>query len=611
MINKRSSTSALIPLLQEQKSVIERVRKNTKSIRESLSLHFDLPADADWRAFSEKSSILDSNVGNEESSFDDEISSFSYRRDIKKLASNAKTAQQNAKPDERHILNEPLVDLVELSQTHGELNAKSNNQRLTPNMASTRTTLHGCVKDLNLVIPVSNKSPGQLTNERHAAPASSSCMNGSSNDIPAYLRNNSRDAKEATRHHFRDDEYGEVCHLHRLSREPVQASDGPLKPSSRSTSIDAGIMKSLPRESESHRSGNRNSKFAFAVDEQFARGRSQMASPSTVSASAGENLETYHIILAYSELNIEEVETQHQYAANNFQGSMERSMDGGQYDCISTTKASENEGISGNSPVVKLSNESPESVEEKEISTNQVTYKEEPSEHGNIISSSLDLQSPIAEEETVAGLAAGPIKHDEENTPSRREYGDSPVQDNDPDSEHRISRFLDEMVPKLRDGVASHPSVANNPRLPRLLEYVDEAVRRLIVPEIAAALKEKQRMRNQDQSREPSHPDAVASPIVKISKPASDFEAPGNPKALTSRSGYNTDIRHRTDDTWDRTPEDGSPVTTHTVERGSSHDKGRVGKLDLAPNRSQTSLPYRLNISRAQDKVHVQDPRFE
>lgn len=170
-----------------------------------------------------------------------------------------------------------------------------------------------------------------------------------------------------------------------------------------------------------------------------------MASPSTVSASAGENLETYHIILAYSDLNIEEVETRHQYAANNFQGSMERSMDGGQYDSISTTKASENEGISGNSPVVKLSNESPESVEEKEISTNQVTYKEGPSEHGNITSSSLDLQSPIAEEETIAGLAAGPIKHDEENTPSRREYGDNPVQDNDPDSEYRISRFLDEM----------------------------------------------------------------------------------------------------------------------------------------------------------------------
>ena len=191
LIAKRSSTSSLISLLQEQKAVIERVKKNTRSFHESLSPQFDLKTDADRRELSEKSSFLDSNLGDEEFSFDEEIiNTFAYRNAIKRLASKAKTARWNAKPDECYILDEPRIDSEKLPQTHSELRAKpiasSNHQCLTPTMNFMQPGLHGytVTEDPQRQRTISVESPEI---ESQAAIASSTCMNGNSWDIGLLL----------------------------------------------------------------------------------------------------------------------------------------------------------------------------------------------------------------------------------------------------------------------------------------------------------------------------------------------------------------------------------------------------------------------------------------
>ena len=70
------------------------------------------------QASSKDYSIFNSSIGDEEFSFDNEIiSSFAYRKAIKRLASKAKATQHSAKPDERHILDKPLMPTFTVSQS--------------------------------------------------------------------------------------------------------------------------------------------------------------------------------------------------------------------------------------------------------------------------------------------------------------------------------------------------------------------------------------------------------------------------------------------------------------------------------------------------------------
>lgn len=127
-----------------------------------------LTADADWQAFSDNYSVTDSSIGDEEFSFDDEIvNSFAYRNTLKRLASKVKATQQNAKPAERHILDEPLIELEEPSQFHDgpriNPNAISNHPCLTPIMTITPTDIlsKAIVADLKLLLPTSTEPPSQ------------------------------------------------------------------------------------------------------------------------------------------------------------------------------------------------------------------------------------------------------------------------------------------------------------------------------------------------------------------------------------------------------------------------------------------------------------------
>ena len=154
----------------------------------------------DRQASSENYSIFNSSIGDEDFSFDDEIiNSFAYRNAIKSLASKAKATQQNAKPDERHILDEPLIDFEELSQTHNESRinstAISNYHSLTPTKTFTHTALlsDAVMEDLKSLLPTSIGSPSQQINETHAGFASPPYVSGSPNNALANQRDQNRD----------------------------------------------------------------------------------------------------------------------------------------------------------------------------------------------------------------------------------------------------------------------------------------------------------------------------------------------------------------------------------------------------------------------------------
>ena len=636
LIMRRSSTSALIPLLQEQKPVIERVRKNTRSIRESLISQFDPTTNENRRAFSEKSSFIDSIIGDEEFSFDDEIiNTFAYRNAMKRLVSKAKGAQQNANLDERHILDEPLNDLEELPQTQSELKANStassNRQCPTSNMTSTRTALHGytVMKDSKPLIPTSIESPSQPTSERHTA-IDSSCMEGSS----AYLGDHSRDADEVIRQRVQDDEYRGARRLHRSSRKPVQASYRPLNSFDQSSRPDADTTKSLRKKSRSRHPLERKDKLALVVEEQVAREEPNVVPPSSprTPASTGEIFETYHGNTAYNDLESEQVETRREYAANSFQDWVERYMEGGQYDHKSNTKASEDGKIPSRFLVEEVSKKGLEPIEEKDISTNQVTYKEEPSEHEQIISSSLfvetwDRDSIPSEEEGIlykvipkdqirprkasrgsnreiingkrspngegipaSFLTTSALKHHERGQSSRRGYQIKRVQDSNEESEQGLSHPSN-IEPKPGDKIASKIARANS----KLLETVENAIEYLIFPELAA-LKLAQSMKRRDQLPEPNRADVITSPVAKSLRPPSVYDTPERSKTLPNRDGSNTGIRRRARHV--RGSKDGNHVTTSVIKPGTSHYKVR----DETSTHASHRFPASTSIKRFEDR---------
>ena len=208
----------------------------------------------DRQASSENYSIFNSSIGDEDFSFDDEIiNSFAYRNAIKRLASKAKATQQNAKPDERHILDEPLIDFEELSQTHNgsriNSTAISNYHSLTPTKTFTHTALlsDAVMEDLKSLLPTSIGSPSQQINETHAGFASPPYVSGSPNNALANQRDQNRDVEKVKGQRVRDDVYRETLNFHILPRKLVRASAEPFRRSSPSTSIAADAMEDFDK----------------------------------------------------------------------------------------------------------------------------------------------------------------------------------------------------------------------------------------------------------------------------------------------------------------------------------------------------------------------------
>ena len=158
------------------------------------------------QASPEKYSIFDSNIGDEIFPFDDEIiNSFAYRNALKRLASKTKATQQSGKPDEKHILDEPLIDLEELSEIHNGLRIKStvtsNRQCLIPSKALTHTAhLSDTVtEDLKSLLPNSVASPSQQSSERRTDHASPLCDTGSPNNTSANQSDKNKDVEKSLR----------------------------------------------------------------------------------------------------------------------------------------------------------------------------------------------------------------------------------------------------------------------------------------------------------------------------------------------------------------------------------------------------------------------------
>ena len=227
-------------------------------------------ADADRQASSENYSIFNSSIGDEDFSFDDEIiNSFAYRKAIKRLASKAKATQKNAKPDERHILDEPLIDFEELSQTHNgprmDSTAISKHHSLTPTETFTHTALLSdtVVEDLKSLLPTSIGSPGQQMDDRHAGFAAPSYVSESPNNALANQRGKNRHVEIVTGQRVRDDVYQETLNLHMLPRKPVRASAEPFRRSSQSTSIAVDATEDFDKR-ENVREGKHARKLAHA-----------------------------------------------------------------------------------------------------------------------------------------------------------------------------------------------------------------------------------------------------------------------------------------------------------------------------------------------------------
>ena len=252
LTKRRSSLSALGPLLQDQKFVIERVKQDTRSIRESRSSQVGLI----WHKSSKSYSDFNSNIGDEEFSFDHEIvNSSAYRNAIKRLALKSKKGtQQSAKPGEPHILDQPLIDLEEPPQSQKEPgvkpNAISTHPCLTPISKCIHTDLlsDAIVEDLKSLLPTSAGSPSQQTNARPAdveyrAPIGESSVNASDNP-----RENNGDVEKVTSQCFSYDMYREARNPHELPRTPLRGLDPPSPRSSPSPRISADALDSFGKD---------------------------------------------------------------------------------------------------------------------------------------------------------------------------------------------------------------------------------------------------------------------------------------------------------------------------------------------------------------------------
>ena len=625
---KRASISALVSLLQDQKSVIERVRQDTVSICENRSLQSGLTTDANGQVSSENYSMFNSSIGHKNFSFDDEIiNSFAYRVALKRLASKSKATLQNAKPDERHILDEPLIDLEEVSQTHNRsrINSKgiSNDQCLTPTMTSTHTPLIGAtlMEDLKSLIPTSNTLPSQQLNEGHADVTSPSCSSGSPMSASVNQRDKNTDVEKVIMQRIGDGICRETHGFHTLLTKPVQASAEPFRHSNQSTDITADAVENfdkyvtlpiamrsvtccsdvtrssiVPEKSEIPSALEEERQRARLFVEQAARGEPPVVSPpsSTMPVSVSGAFDTCRSNVApiVSGSARDEAEAPCDYATSCYERQTGR--DGGHQDRLSETKASEDK-VYGNSLVTEHDyvdiNPSTEAVTNFRLNSSRQKKRR-----------GLGREIPTAEGLTVTPLTAAALKnherefspsiHDTRSCPSRQKYRKRRVKDKIQHSRHDASLIENSKI-RAGDEAASNPSIE---AYPGLLDTVENAIRRLRMPELEP-LRQEQRKKEHGQTPEPSYLDFCASPetsadlAYQSSKDASASDASENPKPIRDENNSDvcegadstTDIPHNVECTSFFIAEDVEPVTIPTRKHGS-------GILTPASQNDQTSL---------------------
>ena len=554
----RVSISALVSLLQDQKSVIERVRQDTVSICENRSLQSGLSADADRQVSSENYSIFDSNIGDEIFSFDDEIvNSFAYRNALKRLASKTKATQQNAKPDEHHILDEPLIDLGGLSEVHNGPSIKStvtsNHPCLIPSKPFTHTAhlSDTITEDLKSLLPNSVASLSRQRNERHAHFASPLCDGESPNDTSANHSDKKRDVKRGIGQRVRAREYRERNVLDKPAFAAPRSTsvtaddhdkDTTLSMAKRGETFGAGcpdvthssiLMKELPslQRDEKQR--------AEPVVEQAAREDSYIASPSSRVLRVNGNTSAYFINAARVDHGsaLDEAKVLRDYAATRRRRRIERApgampsspptfgpksrddgTHGDQHGHESRTKASEDEGIFCDRLHVEHSYTGHETDEYDKRSKEAVTNTE--AKPARETKRRHRRKDPIAERLIVTLLdATALLNHEREDSSSNRD-----TRPGLPRQKRRRRRILDKSQnpgndaglidnseSKGGDGVVSNPSIDAKPRL---LETVENAIRRLIIPEpeVLKQRMQEQRKKRGSQRPEPSHRDLQATP---------------------------------------------------------------------------------------------------
>ena len=570
---KRASISALVSLLQDQKSVVDRVRQETVSICENRSLQLGLAADADGQASSHNYSIFDSNIGEEIFSFDDEIvNSFAYRNALKRLASKTKATQQNAKPDEHHILDEPLIDLEGLSETHNGprpmSTVTSNHHCLTPSKPFTHTARLSdtIMKDLESLLPSSVASPSQQRNERHADFASPSCDSESPNNTSANQSNKNRAVEKVVGQRVRARAYDETCMLNKpafaaplehsrstsITADTVEDFDknATLKTAKRGEIFGAGCSdvtrSSMLSENESSSLQGEERQGAESFVEQAAPEEFHIASPSPRVLSLSGNHNSYHRSGARVDLRStrDESEAPRDYATNRLPRRKERPIHGRQYYLTSKSEAPEDGGIRiptpGGSLVVEYDITSPKTDGKYLTSTKKVTCNEVESSQKTKRNSHQRRHSAtkglfIASHTTTAlkhhKREDSSSNHDTRSSLSRQKSRKKRVKDKSQDSRHG-AYLIDNSKTRGDDEVRSKSLIEAN------LRWHESKLEK----EELEALKLEQRKTKGGQTLELSHRGLRASPVTsadlahRSSKDASNSHAFENPKSSRDQS---------------------------------------------------------------------------
>ena len=611
---RRASISALASLLQDQKSVIDRVRQDTVSICENRSLQLSFITNTNGQASSEMRSIFDSHIGDEIFSFDDEIvNSFAYRNALKRLASKNKTTQQDAKPNEHHILDEPLIDLGGLSETHNgpriTSTVASDHQCLTPSKLFPHTACLSdtVTKDLISLLSSSVASPSQQRNERHADVASPLCGSESPNKSSAHQSDKNRDVEKV---------------IGQLNKRTVNAIP---TTATRREVFDAGSsdVSSILLEDESSSLQGEKRQGAELSKEQAAAEESHLVYPLPRVFSMSRNFKSYHGNVARVDLGStqDKAEAPRDRAANRRRRRVERARkaissssptlgakspdDGGQHGHESGAKLSGDEGIICDRLLVEHCGTKHEIDECERTSKEAVT--------------DVELKPPrktkrrhrrrdsTFERWAVGGiLAAAALQHLEYSSSNRdtrsgllkRKYRKRRVKDNCQDPGHDAS-LKNNSEAEDDEEFASKSSVKANPRL---LETVENSIRRLTLPDLETPRQE-QRKKQGRQTPDSSHRGFRASSVTSAgfshepSKLVSDLNASENPKPkrdendadVCENAHLTTDIPHAVERIYS-IPKDGTPIIIPTRKRRSSRDKGRgSGAFTHASQLPQTS----------------------
>ena len=616
LTKRRSSLAALGPLLQDQKFVIERVRQDTRSIRESYSSQVGFTADEDRQDSSESHSNFNSSIGDETFSFDTEIvNSLAYRNAINRLASKSKTTQQSAKSDEHHILDQPLIDLEEPPQSQEGPGVKSkaisNHPCLTPisKFIHTDRLSDGIVEDLKSLLPISVGSPSQQTNARPAdieyrGSIGEKSVNASDNE-----RENNGDVEKVTGQCVSDDLYQEPRNPHELPGTPLRGLDQPSPRSNPSLRMSADALDSFGKDRASPMTMLRQIcssdvtrrsillkkpktqsspwverlRGTNSVSQQAARGLPQVvsSSPDTPASVRGGLATTYSNV---SCLNFEPLfdDVERDYVTSRLRRPVERDTchkpeDEGHYDRIDRRNPFEGGGASDSSLSVEYSNRNSEINGEEKTSTDTITYNEKKAPRKKyreqhlrrVIAGGILTAAALKQHERRHSSSS----HDTDLILPKQEHRRRQVKDHRQDSESDVA-LLSQSIPEGCDVVASN-SIKGNPRL---LDSVERAIRKLSVPDVETMKQEPTTKRNKLSHKSPIAPDGNAPRgefSHKLSKHVSVLDPSGNPKAFTKRNEKNACVREeddlaidvsrryvgRADRTSYSIPEDGSPVT--------------------------------------------------